>query len=111
LADLLGGQIESVSHPSGQLAPQRGKIRASHQIDTLSVLPDVPTFPSWDSRIGRGRLVWRLFLRYVQGNVRKLSADINRTVQQPEVTGAENGIDPVGTTTPEQFANSCIRVH
>ena len=111
LADLLGGQIDSAFTSVGAALRmiKTGKIRALAIIGTTrsSVLPDVPTFPELGfpalSAVGWfGALVPSGTPKQI---VRKLSADISRTVQQPEVAGAlrDMGFEPMGMT-PEKFA-------
>lgn len=111
LSDLLGGQVESVFTSVGAALPlvSAGKIRALALVTPARspVLPDVPTFTEMGfpglSTVGWfGVLVPSGTSRDI---VKKLSADINRVIQQPEVMSLlrQRGFEPVGTT-PEQFA-------
>lgn len=111
LADLLGGQIQSsfVSVGTGSPQVRAGKIRALALVAATRspVLPDVPTFPelgfpALDAVGWFGALVPSGTSKEI---VSKLSTDINRTIQQPELANVlrEMGFEPVGTT-PEQFA-------
>ena len=110
LSDLLGGQVQSVFTSVGAALPlvSAGKIRALALVTPARspVLPEVPTFAELGfpglSTVGWfGVLVPSGTSRDI---VKKLSADISRTIRQPELTGLlrDMGFEPVGTT-PEQF--------
>jgi len=110
LADLLGGQIDSAFTSIGAALRliNSGKIRPLAIIGSTrsSVLPDVPTFPElgFPALTALGWFGVLVPSGTPKDIVRKLSSDISRTVQQPEVAGTLRGMgfEPVGTT-PEQF--------
>ncbi len=110
IADVMGGQIDSAFTSIGAALPliAGAKLRALALVTPkrMAVLPDVPTFGELGfPRLGTvgwfGVLVPSATPKEV---VRKLSADINRIVQQPDEAAAlrQMGFEPVGTT-PEQF--------